>query len=53
MIREHASLEAVSQSIRGNEKQFSLYPEYIMDELVIGDCISIDFNVAKAFNQNI
>ena len=44
MVREHASLEAVSQSIEGNEKQFSLYPEYIVDELVVGDFISIDFN---------
>ena len=44
IVSEHASLEVVSSPIVGDEKQFSLYPEYIVDELEVGDFISIDFN---------
>ncbi|HIA12955.1 MAG TPA: hypothetical protein EYN69_12925 [Flavobacteriales bacterium] len=44
IVSEHASLEVVSSPIVGNEKQFSLYPEYIVDELEVGDFISVDFN---------
>ncbi len=44
IVSEHAFLEVVSNPIEGNKKQFSLYPEYIVDELEVGDFISIDFN---------
>jgi len=44
IVKEHDSLEIVSRPIVGNEKQFSLYPEYIVDELELGNFISIDFN---------
>jgi pyruvate kinase len=44
IVSEHSSVEVVSNPIEGTERQFSLYPEYIVDELVVGDFISVDFN---------
>lgn len=43
-VREHNIIDAVSETILGDNRRFSLYPEYVVDALEIGDFISIDFN---------
>jgi len=44
VLKENTLLEVTSKPIVGNEIRFCLYPDYIVDKLIDGDFISVDFN---------
>lgn len=44
LIAENAVLQAVTEPIDGDDKKFSLYPGDVVDRLLPGDLISIDFD---------
>lgn len=43
-LEENKILKICRESIRGNIKKINLYPNNIIEEIVIGDIINIDFN---------
>ncbi|MDG2060818.1 MAG: pyruvate kinase [SAR86 cluster bacterium] len=43
---ENSIVEVSEKIIKGDEKKFNLYPENIIQELHVGDILSIDFNSA-------
>ena len=45
IIHEHTIVKIHGKAIIGDETQFNLYPEYVIKELIIGDIISIDFDL--------
>ena len=45
-LEENLKVEISRKVIAGNKKRFNLYPENIIEELNIGDILSIDFNSA-------
>ena len=45
-LQENLKVEIPRKVIAGNKKRFNLYPENIIEELNIGDILSIDFNSA-------
>lgn len=44
MIHEHCTIRVLSEAVTGDETQFSLYPEYVVKKLIVGDLLSIDFD---------
>jgi pyruvate kinase len=44
VMREHSIVKIVGETMTGDETQFSLYPEYVIEQLQIGDFVSIDFD---------
>jgi pyruvate kinase len=44
VMREHSTVKILGEPINGSDVQFSLYPEYIVKELEIGDFVSVDFD---------
>jgi len=44
MMHEHGTVRVLGKAIIGNDVQFSLYPDYIVKELMIGDFVSVDFD---------
>ncbi len=44
VMREHSTVKILGEPINGSNVQFSLYPEYIVKELEIGDFVSVDFD---------
>lgn len=43
-LEEHATVRIVRAPVLGNGKRFNLYPNDIIDRLIVGDLVSIDFN---------
>ena len=44
VMREHSNVKILGEPITGSNAQFSLYPEYIVKELEVGDFVSVDFD---------
>ncbi len=44
VLNEHVTVRAARMNHPGNVDCFSFYPEFVVDQLEIGDFISIDFN---------
>ena len=44
-MQEQTTVRILGESVVGDETQFSLYPDYIVKELVVGDFVSIDFDL--------
>ena len=44
VMREHSTVKILGEPITGSNVQFSLYPEYIVEELEVGDFVSVDFD---------
>jgi ATP sulfurylase len=44
IVNEHHTLTAYAEPIEGTKEAFSFYPEHVVESLIVGDFISIDFN---------
>ena len=44
IMSEHSTVKILGEPITGSNEQFSLYPEYIVKELEVGDFVSVDFD---------